>query len=100
MAAVEAEIRRRDPFGYAVHHLTPALRQLYDAWRAECERVTSQHENPFAALLNGQCYFPRMPHPVATVIDSWLSKGTLRADCTEQDARDAYNALLGEDFAR
>jgi hypothetical protein len=96
MAAIEAALRKSDPFGYAVHHLPPDLRLTYDRWRADCERVTSQHENPFAAMLNGHCYFPRLPPPVAAVIDSCLSKGTLRADCTERDARDAYNALLGE----
>lgn len=97
MAAIEAAMQRNDPFGYAVHTLAPPLRKMYEAYRAECERITAQHENPFTAMLEGKCRFPRMPNAVATVIDSRLCSRPLSADCTEDEARHAYNALLGVD---
>lgn len=98
MAAIEAALRKSDPFGCAVHYLAPPLRKSYDEWVAECERITGQHDNAYSAWLNGNCAFPRMPTAVANVIDSRLSKGTIHADCTENDARDIYNALLGENY--
>lgn len=97
MAAIETAIMRRDPFGFAVHNLSPELREAYDEWVARCDRITVRHDNPYTAMLDGQCHFPRMPYAVATVIDSRLCSRPLSADCSENDARDAYNALLSED---
>lgn len=96
MAAVEAAVRQGDPFGYAVHHLPSPLRQLYEEWRNHCERITERIDSPYAAMIEGRLHFPSMPPTVATAIDARLCSRPVRADCTEDDARNAYNLLLGE----
>lgn len=96
MAAIEAAMQRSNPLGYAVHHLPPTLRELYEEWRKRCEQITERIKNPYSAMIEGRLHFPSMPPTVATAIDERLCNPTLRADCSEDEARNAYNMLLGE----
>ncbi|MEO9623175.1 MAG: hypothetical protein ABJF09_08975 [Qipengyuania citrea] len=72
LEAVLAAAERVDPVAARVYRLPPALRQRYDVWRAQCDRLTDElggGEALYAAYLeSGEWPLPDPPHAVAEAL--------------------------------
>lgn len=97
LTTIGESIKAHDPLSYAVHHLPPKLRACYDAWKADCERITAQSKvNEYEAMLDGQQLTPPMPPDVAAAIGTDRCLNTITADMTLSEIQDRWQRILEE----
>ena len=72
LEAVLAAAERVDPVAARVYRLPPALRQRYDVWRAQCDRLTEEMGGGEAVyrtyLESGEWPLPDPPRAVAEAL--------------------------------
>lgn len=69
LEAVLAAAEGIDPLAARIHRLPPALRQRYDAWRAECEAQCDYgNGGAYERLLSGNLVLPDPPRAVAQAV--------------------------------
>lgn len=96
LAAIRTAMQSHDDYGYRLYHLSPRLRAWHDDWKAECHRLAARYDNYYQAMIEGDVDMPPMPNPVAQALGLDKSRHILPANCTLDDAADAYTRLLDE----
>lgn len=99
LEAVLAAAERVNPQAAAVYRLPPALRQRYEAWRTECDRLTDEMgggEALYAAYLeSGEWPLPDPPRAVAEALG--MNTGPVLLDTmTLQQAADLWAGMVGD----
>ena len=99
LEAVLAAAERVNPQAAAVYRLPPALRQRYDTWRTECDRLTDEMgggEALYAAYLEcGEWPLPDPPRAVAEALG--LNAGpVLRDTMTLQEVATVWADMVGD----
>lgn len=94
---IDAAIKAYNPRGYAIHYLPPKLRNLYDSWRTECDRIAALHNGSlYEALLNEQDIgMPPMPAVVAAAINTG-PRITIASNMSLDEVQDIYKLMLEE----
>ena len=96
LEAVLAAAERVNPQAAAVYRLPPALRQRYDAWRAQCDAVQSQYGEGgalYEAMLSGELVTPDPPRAVAEALG--LNAGPLLLETTTlQEVADLWADMV------
>ena len=96
LEAVLAAAERVNPQAAAVYRLPPALRQRYEAWRAQCDAITAEYGEGAAlyeAMLSGELVTPDPPRAVAEALG--LNAGPIVTDTMSvQQAADLWARMV------
>lgn len=97
LEAILAAADRIDPVAARVHRLPPALRQRYDVWRAQCDRLTDGMGGGAALyeayLESGEWPLPDPPRAVAEALG--LNGGPIVTDAMSvQQAADLWAEMV------
>ena len=97
LEAVLVAAERVDPLAARVHRLPPALRQRYDAWRAECAVIYARYKGSeggvYEAYLAGELVTPNPPRAVAEALEL-NSEPVLLKSMSVDDLAKIYAARL------
>lgn len=96
LEAVLAAAERVDPVAARVMRLPPALRQRYDAWRAQCDAIMAEYGEGAAlyeGMLSGELVTPDPPRAIAEALG--LNAGPLLLDTMSvRELADIYASLI------